>query len=123
MPAQHLNQVQEPLRISPWQVPVVHLSPAPVQNRNSKAAWVLHRSWNVDHIPRPKKENRLPHVLSCSELDLLFEIITNMKHRVIFKNAYEGGLRVVEVSRLKVSDINSGRMVIRIDQGRGNKER
>jgi integrase/recombinase XerD len=84
---------------------------------------VLHRSWNVDHIPRPKKEKRLPNVLSYSELDQLFGIITNMKHRVIFKTAYAGGLRVGEVSRLKVSDIDSGRMVIRIDQGKGKKDR
>jgi integrase/recombinase XerD len=84
---------------------------------------VLHRRWNVDHIPRPKKEKRLPNVLSYSELERLFEVTSNMKHRLIFKTAYAGGLRVGEVSSLKVSDIDSGRMVIRIDQGKGNKDR
>jgi len=84
---------------------------------------VLHRHWNVDHIPRPKKEKRLPNVLSYSELTRLFEVTSNMKHRVIFKTAYAGGLRVGEVSRLKVSDIDSSRMVIRIDQGKGKKDR
>ena len=84
---------------------------------------VLHRGWSVDHIPWPKKEKRLPNVLSYSELDRLFEVTSNMKHRLIFKTAYAGGLRVGEVSRLKVSDIDSGRMVIRIDQGKGKKDR
>jgi site-specific recombinase XerD len=84
---------------------------------------VLHRSWNVDHIPRPKKEKRLPNVLSYLELERLFEVTTNMKHLVIFKTAYASGMRVGELSRLKVSDIDSGRMVIRIDQGKGKKDR
>jgi integrase/recombinase XerD len=84
---------------------------------------VLHREWNITHIPRPKKEKRLPYVLSYSELERLFEVTTNVKHRLIFKTAYAGGLRVGEVSRLKVSDVDSARMVIRIEQGKGKKDR
>jgi len=84
---------------------------------------ILHRSWNVDHIPRPKNQKRLPHVLSYSELDRLFEITSNMKHRLIFETAYAGGLRVSEVAKLKVSNIDSCRMTIRIDHGKGKKDR
>lgn len=84
---------------------------------------VLHRSWNADHIPRPKREKRLPNVLSNSEINRLFEATGNMKHRTILKTTYSGGLRVGEVSRLKVSDIDSARMTIRIDQSKGKKDR
>ena len=84
---------------------------------------VLHRPWNVDHIPRPKKEKRLPQILSYSELDRLFEVTRNIKHRLIFKTVYAGGLRVSEVAQLKVSNIDSDRMTIRIDQGKGKKDR
>ena len=84
---------------------------------------VLHRNWNVDHIPRPKKEKRLPYVLSYSELARLFEVTTNLKHRLIFKTAYGGGLRVSEVCCLRISDIDSHRMTIRINQGKGRKDR
>ena len=65
---------------------------------------VLHRQWNVDHIPRPKKEKHLPNVLSYSEVDRLFEATRNLKHRVIFKTAYASGLRVGEVANLKICD-------------------
>jgi integrase/recombinase XerD len=84
---------------------------------------ILHRSWNVDHVPRPKKERRLPNVLSFSEVGKLFKATTNMKHRMIFKTAYSGGLRVGEVAGLNVSDIDSCRMTIRINQGKGKKDR
>jgi len=84
---------------------------------------IVHRPWNVDHIPRPKKEKRLPQILSYSELDRLFEVTRNVKHRLIFKTAYAGGLRVSEVAQLKVSNIDSDRMTIRIDQGKGKKDR
>lgn len=84
---------------------------------------VLHRSWNVDHIPRPKGEKRLPNVLSYSEIDRLFEATRNLKQRTIFKTAYASGLRVGEVAGLKISDIDSDRMTIRINQGKGKKDR
>lgn len=84
---------------------------------------VLHRSWNVDHIPRPKKEKRLPQILSYSELNRIFAVTSNIKHRLIFKTAYAGGLRVSEVAQLKISDIDSHRMTIRIEQGKGKKDR
>ena len=68
---------------------------------------VLHKSWNVKHIPRPKREKKLPVILSRSEILKLFEATTNMKHRMIFKTMYCGGLRVSEAAHLKISDIDS----------------
>lgn len=83
----------------------------------------LHRNWNVEHIPRPKAPKTLPNVLSRSEVGKIFDATENLKHRVILMTAYSGGLRVSEVAHLKISDIDSSRMVIRVDQGKGKKDR
>jgi len=84
---------------------------------------VLHKSWNVKHIPRPKKEKRLPVVLSRPEIIKLFEATKDMKYRMIFKTMYCGGLRASEAAYLKVADIDSERMLIRVTQGKGKKDR
>jgi len=83
----------------------------------------LHRSWNVDHIPRPKGEKRLPVVLSRSEIKKLFDAACNLKHLVMLMTTYSGGLRVSETAHLKISDIDSSHMLIRINQGKGRKDR
>jgi len=83
----------------------------------------LHRSWNVDHIPRPQGEKKLPEVLSGSEIKKLFEAAGNVKHLAMLMITYSGGLRVSETAHLKISDIDSSRMLIRIDQGKGRKDR
>ena len=74
-------------------------------------------------LPRRKGEQKLPEVLSAEEVDRLFTATVHPKHRMMFKMAYAGGLRLNEVIHLKVTDIDSGRMVIRIEQGKGNKDR
>ncbi len=56
-------------------------------------------------------------------LNLIFEVTTNTKHRTILMILYSGGLRLSEVVRLKISDIDSQRMLIRINQGKGKKDR
>jgi site-specific recombinase XerD len=66
---------------------------------------------------------RLPEILSGKELERLFGVTTNIKHRVLLMTAYAGGLRVSEVVRLKVTDIHSDRMMIRVEQGKGRKDR
>ena len=83
----------------------------------------LHRAWHVDKIPRPKGEHRLPQVLSQQEVTGLLDATSNFKYRVIFMTIYSGGLRLSEVAHLKISDIDSGRKQIRVDQGKGNKDR
>jgi len=83
----------------------------------------LHREWNVEKIPHPKKEKRLPVVLAQEEVKKLLEAVSNLKHRVMLMTAYAGGLRVSEVANLKVTDIDSKRMLIRVEQGKGKKDR
>jgi len=83
----------------------------------------LHRDWQVDKIPRPKGERRLPVVLSRQELNKLFSATSNSKHRVIFKTIYSAGLRISEASNLKLHHIESDSMRIRVEQGKGKKDR
>ena len=74
--------------------------------------------------PRPK-ERKLPLVLSMEEVSDLLSCIDNLKHRVLLKTIYSAGLRVSEAIRLKAEHIESdpSRMVIRIEQGKGRKDR
>lgn len=74
-------------------------------------------------IPRRKSEQRLPDVLSAVELERLFSGLRHPKYQMIFKLAYGSGLRLSEVQQLKITDIDSQRMMIRVNQGKGNKDR
>jgi site-specific recombinase XerD len=74
-------------------------------------------------IPPRKKVSRLPEILSAEDLVRLFNSAQNPKHRVLLMTTYGGGLRVSEVVRVKVTDIDGKRMMIRVDQGKGNKDR
>lgn len=84
---------------------------------------VLRRDRGVYYIDRPKKEKTLPNVLSEDEVKRLFSVITNLKHKCILMLAYSSGLRVSEVVNVKVTDIDSKRMQIRISQAKGKKDR
>ncbi len=83
----------------------------------------LHRNWQVNKIPRPKSQQRLPVVLSHDELTRLFSATSNLKHRVIFRTIYSAGLRVSEAANLKLFHIESSSMRIRVEQGKGKKDR
>ncbi len=74
-------------------------------------------------LPRPKKEQRLPAVLDTDEVRRLFKSVANLKHLALLMLAYSGGLRVGELVRLKIDDIDSGRMLIHIKNGKGGKDR
>jgi site-specific recombinase XerD len=74
-------------------------------------------------IPRAKQPQRLPEILSREEIERLFQAALNPKHRTVLMLTYSAGLRVGEVARLKVGDIDSARMSIRVDQGKGKKDR
>ncbi|MCP4648557.1 MAG: tyrosine-type recombinase/integrase [PVC group bacterium] len=84
---------------------------------------VLHRRWDVEHIPRPRGEKRLPNILAQSELQRIFDATTNLKNCAMLMVTYSGGLRVSETSHLKITDIDSQRMLIRIAGAKGNKDR
>jgi integrase len=73
---------------------------------------------------RPVRVSRtLPVILSREEVGRLIEAARNLKHRTALSVAYGAGLRVSEVIALKVSDVDSKRMVLRVEQGKGRKDR
>jgi site-specific recombinase XerD len=74
-------------------------------------------------IPRGRKQHRLPHVLSREEVQRLLAIPQNRKHRVMLLTAYATGVRVNELIHLRVSDIDSQRMTVRVEQGKGARDR
>ena len=77
----------------------------------------------VGEIPRMKQTKKLPVVLSTGEVASLLVALPNLKHRTILTVIYSAGLRLSEVCHLKVSDIDSQRMQIRVRQGKGMKDR
>lgn len=83
----------------------------------------LKRDYVMEKIPFPKQKKRLPVVLDLKEVESLFSVTTNLKHKVILMITYSSGLRVSEAARLKVTDIDSKRMMVRISQGKGGKDR
>ncbi len=83
----------------------------------------LGREWVLEGVVCPKQEKKLPLVLSPSEVAQFFQAVTNLKHRALLMTAYAAGLRVSEVAALRVDDIDSRRMVIRIRQAKGRKDR
>ena len=84
---------------------------------------VLKRPAPVEQLPRPRKEHKLPNVLSRQEVMRLLGTVENPKHRAIMLLTYSGGLRLGEVVRLKVGDIDSDRNLIHIRQAKGRKDR
>ena len=83
----------------------------------------LKRDWVDREIPLPKKPYTLPVILSREEVLHFLESIASVKHRTILMTAYAAGLRVSEATRLKVTDIDSQRMMLRVEQGKGQKDR
>ena len=84
----------------------------------------LHKDWTFDDIiPAPKKPQKLPIVLSPEEVLRFLDCVAGLKHRTILTTCYAAGLRISEVIRLKAPDIDSQRMVIRVEQGKGQKDR
>ncbi|NLE24826.1 MAG: tyrosine-type recombinase/integrase, partial [Clostridiaceae bacterium] len=84
----------------------------------------------IKHLPdfefsivHPRKEKKLPNVLSKKEIQSVISTIQNLKHKTIIMLTYSAGLRVSEVAQLKVSDINSQRGLIKVYQGKGKKDR
>lgn len=84
---------------------------------------ILGRKWDVKRIPRPKIAKMLPQVLSKQEVMNLFKSTWNRKHRIALMTTYSAGLRISETTHLKVSDIDSESMQIRVVKGKGNKDR
>jgi len=79
--------------------------------------------FNEELVVRPKREKTLPMVWSQDDIGLLLRGIENLKHKTILSLIYSAGLRIGEVTRLKLADINENRMQIRIEQAKGKKDR
>jgi integrase/recombinase XerD len=83
----------------------------------------LGKEWALPYIPTPRREKRLPVVLSQEEVSRFFDNLPNLKHRALIMTAYATGMRVSEVVSLRVADIDSDRMMIRVELGKGSKDR
>lgn len=84
---------------------------------------VLKRADKVSDLPRMKRPSQLPVVLSKDEIAKILKVTSFLKHKALLMTAYSAGLRVGEVVRLKISDIDSQRMKIRVTAGKGAKDR
>jgi len=84
----------------------------------------LKREWSIEEVvPTCRKPQRLPVVLSRDEVSRFLDAIEMRKHRVILTVCYAAGLRVSEAVRLTPAAIDSQRMVIRVEEGKGRKDR
>ncbi|HWQ41356.1 MAG TPA: tyrosine-type recombinase/integrase [Desulfosporosinus sp.] len=84
---------------------------------------VLDYNWSDDVIIRPKRPKSLPYVLSKDEILSITDQVRNLKHRTILLTTYSSGLRISETLNLRISDIDSVAMLIRVNHGKGNKDR
>lgn len=87
--------------------------------------YLEYKGFSLDELQlqRPKKEKKLPVVLSTTEIKQLFAATDNLKHKTILSLLYSAGLRIGEAINLKVKDIDSDRMLIHIKGGKGKKDR
>ena len=83
----------------------------------------LSRGLDIREIPLPKQPKRLPVVLSSDEVSRLLASAASLKHRTWLTTTYATGVRPSELTHLRVGDIDSQRMVVRIEQGKGRKDR
>jgi integrase/recombinase XerD len=83
----------------------------------------LHRKVAIERIPFPRRERKLPLILSRDEVKAVLEAPPDLRHRAMLAILYGSGLRVSEVTRLKVADIDSARNVLWVRSGKGRKDR
>lgn len=97
-------------------------------NQTISAVKILHQGvlgleWNPIKLIRPRREKRLPTILSRQEIDKIIAVTINLKHKSILTLAYSSGLRMSELLNLEIKDIDSERMQIRVCSGKGKKDR
>ena len=83
----------------------------------------LEMPWGDEQFPRVRRPHKLPIVLSHEEVVQFFDHIPSLKYRAVLMTCYGAGVRITEAVSLKVSDIDSQRMLLRIEQGKGRKDR
>jgi integrase/recombinase XerD len=84
---------------------------------------VLKRRWGGDEMPYPKKSVRLPVIWSPDEVARLIEAAPTAFYRTILMTLYATGLRRAEVAALKLTDVDSARMVLHVQEGKGRRDR
>ena len=103
------------------------LAPATVSQYASALRFLfiktLRRHFLAEYIPFPKSPKRLPTVLSPEEVTRLIDAACNLYHRTLLMTLYSTAARRAELCQLKVQDIDSQRMMIRINQGKGGRDR
>lgn len=119
-----INQVKEYLH----HIIVKNQASTSLVNQTISAVKILHQGvlgleWNTIKLIRPRREKRLPIILSRQEISQILEVTTNIKHKSILTLAYSSGLRMSELLNLKIQDIDSNRMQIRVCLGKGKKDR
>jgi integrase/recombinase XerD len=120
----------KPEQIRDYQAYLLHkrkLSPRTVHQHVAALKFffihTLKRYFRWEQIPYPKTPQRLPVILSPEEVRRLIDAASNLFHRAILMTLYSTGMRRAELMHLKVNDIDNQRMVIRIHQGKGGKDR
>jgi|SRR5208283_1467537 len=83
----------------------------------------LRKPWSIAETPYPKKLQRLPIILSAEEVAQLIDSALTPFHRILLMTLYATGVRRAELTRLKIPDIDSRRMIIHIQGGKGRKDR
>jgi site-specific recombinase XerD len=103
------------------------LSPGTIEGRTAALRFLfvktLRRPYLPDQIPFPKRQRRLPTILDQDEVARLIDCASNLMHRAMLMMLYATGLRRAELCHLKVSDIDSKRMVIHVRRGKGGRDR
>jgi site-specific recombinase XerD len=103
------------------------LAVASVKQRTSALRFffvkTLRRPYMLEQIPYPKVPRRLPTVLSEAEVARLIDSASNLLHRAMLMMLYSTGIRRAELCRLKVSDVDSKRMILHIREGKGGRDR
>lgn len=84
---------------------------------------VMKQEWEGIKVKRPRREKKLPVVLSINEVERMIAATRNLKHRAMLMLMYSAGLRRMELQQMKPSAIDSERMLIHISQGKGKKDR
>jgi integrase/recombinase XerD len=103
------------------------LSPGTIEGQAAALRFLfvktLRRPYLPDAIPFPKHHRRLPTVLSQDEVARLIDSAGNLMHRAMLMTLYATGVRRAELCRLRVADIDSERMVLHVQQGKGGRDR
>lgn len=126
----YFKEHKEPSRISTQEIKEYLCKFDTINTRNHKLCAIksfyeitVRMPLKLDKIPFSKKDKKLPIVLSVEEMQKMFSVCENLKHKVILALLYSCGFRVSELINLKWKDIDRSRMIINIIQAKGKKDR